>query len=103
MTDPYIRQKRLREIGDHGQLILSRANATIPAGFTAEPTQEYLRRSGLGSVTLGEEPCPREFAHASYFQFEVCQDYAAGAWFATQLIAEILGLKSGSCNAKESL
>ena len=103
MTDLYIRQKRLREIGDRGQLILGRASATIPAGFAAEPTQEYLRRSGLGSVTIGKEPDSREFSHASYFQFEVCQDYAAGAWFATQLIVEILGLKSVSCNAKESL
>ena len=103
MTDLHIRQKKLREIGDQGQLILGSASATIPAGLTAEPTQEYLHRSGLGSVTLGKETDPREFAHASYFQFEVCRDYAAGAWFATQLIVEILGLKSGSCNAKESL
>jgi hypothetical protein len=103
MTDPYVRQKRLREIGDHGQLILSHASAMIPAGFAAEPTQEYLRRSGIGSITLGKESSFREFAHASYFQFEVCQNYAAGAWLATQLIVEILGEKLGSRNAKESL
>ena len=91
MTDLYIRQKRLREIGDHGQLILSCANATIPTGFATEPAQEYLRRSGLGSVTLGKATGPREFTHASHFRFDVCQDYAAGAWLATQLIVEILG------------
>jgi hypothetical protein len=102
MNELYIRQKRLREIGDRGQLILSRATATIPSGFAAEPAREYLLRSGVGSVILGEESSPLEFAHARYFRFENCRNYAAGAWLATQLIVEILGLQSGSCNAKES-
>jgi hypothetical protein len=103
MTDPYLRQKRLREIGEPGQLVLGRAAVTIPAGFATEPAREYLCRSGVGSVILGQEASPREFAHASYFRFETCKSYAAGAWLATKLIVEILELEAGPCNANESL
>ncbi len=103
MTDLYVRQIRLREIGDDGQLILGRADAVIPPGFTVGPAQEYLRRSGVGSVTLGNESDSREFTHASYFRFDECRNYAAGAWLATRLIVEILGPNLDSRNAKESL
>ncbi len=102
MTDLYLRQKSLREIGESGQLMLSRAAATIPAGFMAEPAREYLCRSGVGSVILGGKASLHEFTHASHFQSDICKSYAAGAWLATRLIVNILGLESDPGNANDS-
>ncbi len=92
MTDLYIRQKILREIGEAGQFKLTHATATIPASYAAGPAREYLLRSGIGSVIERGQVVAPDFPHGDHFQFETCRVFAAGAWIATKTLVEVLGL-----------
>lgn len=93
MTDLYSRQKKLREIGEAGQLKIARATVLIPAGPESEMATEYLRRSGIGSIAVDPHIAPLDFLHADQFQFELCRTFAASAWIATQNVVRILESK----------
>jgi hypothetical protein len=92
MSDRYIRQKKLQEIGNEGQLKLTHSTVVVPVAYENGPAKEYLLRSGIGLVVVGDQRETPEFPHSFHFQFETCRTFAHGAWFATRRIAEIVGL-----------
>lgn len=93
MPELYSRQKKLREIGEAGQIKIAEATVLIPAGPESEMAAEYLRRSGIGSVAVDARIEHPDFLHANQFQFEPCRTFAASAWIATQNVVRILESK----------
>jgi hypothetical protein len=91
-NDLLSRQMRLREVGNNGQALLHAARVTLGSDAASGVAADYLIRSGVGSVEQGNAQAPDSFPHAGHFTFPVTEQFARGAWVATQTIVVLLGL-----------
>jgi hypothetical protein len=92
--DRYCRQRKLSEIGDAGQLRISRSLHEVRGADGAIIEAEYLHRAGVERLTILPRAEPEPFVHESYFQFFASRRIAAGAWRALSKLRRELGLET---------
>jgi molybdopterin/thiamine biosynthesis adenylyltransferase len=90
-SDAFSRQRLLPEVGEVGQLRLSRGTVRVPAGPGAAAASDYLRRAGVGQVQVVAEP-PPEFPHQRLFRYAPSGAFGFGTWQALTSLRELLGV-----------
>lgn len=78
--DRYTRQRRLREVGDAGQVRIESARLEVHDSEGALVEATYLHRAGVGRVTIEPRAGAEPFAHAAAFRFPAARTVGAGAW-----------------------
>jgi hypothetical protein len=93
-NEPFSRQTRLREVGAKGQALIAACHVELGSDAASCVAAEYLTRSGVGSVEQKISHTIDPFTHAGYFTYPVTEQFAHGAWLATQAIVALLDLRS---------
>lgn len=88
--DRHTRQRRLREVGDRGQALLSAASVLVEGRDAAATEALYLERAGVLEVRCDADAAPRAFVHAELFRNAACRSEAAAAWRALQKTLAVL-------------
>ena len=93
-NDRYNRQRKLSEVGDTGQLLISRSLHEVRGADGAIIEAEYLHRAGVERLTILPRAEPEPFVHESHFRFFASRRVAAGAWRALCKLRRELGLET---------
>jgi len=93
-SDRYSRQRSLSEVGDAGQLRISRAVLEVRGDDGAIIEAEYLHRAGVERLTILPRAEEEPFVHETHFQFFASRRVAAGAWRALRKLRRELGLEA---------
>jgi hypothetical protein len=90
MVDRFVRQRRLKEIGDDGQDLILRTCFRVAAGDECWIERDYLARAGAAMVAINADLVPEPFPHAAVFRHAAARRHAAGAWRALRQIKALL-------------
>jgi hypothetical protein len=91
--DPWSRQRRLPEVGDHGQQRLASAALQVRGSDGAIIETEYLHRAGVERIEILPRANALPFAHEAHFRFFASRRIGAGAWRALEKIRRVLGVE----------
>ena len=90
MVDRFVRQRRLKEVGDDGQDLIQATCFRIAATDECWIERDYLSRAGAGMVAINANQAPDPFSHADVFRHDAPRRHAAGAWRALRQIKALL-------------
>ncbi len=90
--DRYTRQRRLDEVGEHGQARLEAATGVVRGHEGALLEAQYLHRAGFGRVNILAYGEPKPFRHSEFFRHPIARMAGAGAWRALGKIRRELGI-----------
>jgi hypothetical protein len=88
--DRFSRQRLLAEVGAAGQAKIAGAQLALAAQPGVELEREYLRRAGVGDVSITAELAPEPFPFADQFEFATTRVLARAAWSALDHLRNIL-------------
>ena len=88
--DRFSRQRILTEVGAAGQAKIAGAQLALAAQPGVEIEREYLRRAGVGDVSIDAELVPQPFPFAAEFEFVTTRVLARAAWSALDHLRNIL-------------
>lgn len=91
-SDRFSRQTLLSEVGDVGQRRIQEAKVRLPAGPESAVAEEYLRRAGIGEVTVAPDEPRSAFPHESHFRHASSKALGQGAWRALSELRAVLKL-----------
>lgn len=92
--DLWSRQRRLPEIGEHGQALIAAESYEVFGSDGAILESEYLHRAGAQRVAIMPRAEPVPFAHEGFFRFAASRRVGAGAWRALAALRRTLGLEA---------
>jgi hypothetical protein len=90
MVDRFVRQRRLKEVGDDGQALIQATCFRIALGDECWIERDYLARAGAGMVAINAHLVPERFPHADLFHHDAARRQAAGAWRALRQLKALL-------------
>lgn len=88
--DRYSRQRRLPEVGPHGQRRLATLTLLLAEHEGAVVERDYLLRSGVADARCSESGERLDFPFGDWFEFAAPRALANGAWCALHRIRRAL-------------